>query len=104
MSNQICTFEKIGSDGTKLSEFRPVDENGDPLADEITVQFYSDRGKLLESYTWTLGENIDEGYEDGWYDENQDEVKDKDIEAGQGFCIDTSYTGAFLKFPAIGSK
>ena len=104
LSNQICTFEKIGSDGTKLSEFRPVDENGDPLADEITVQFYSDRGKLLESYTWTLGENIDEGYEDGWYDENQDEVKDKDIEAGQGFCIDTSYTGAFLKFPAIGSK
>ncbi len=66
LSNQIPTFEKIGSEGTKLSEFTPFDENGDPLADEITVQFYSDRGKMLESYTWTLGENIDTGYEDGW--------------------------------------
>ena len=36
--------------------------------------------------------------------DDMEEVKDKDLTAGQGFCIYTTYTGAFLKFPAIGSK
>ena len=93
LSNQIATFESVGGEGSKLSEFRPVDESGDPLSDEITVQFYSDRGKLLEEYTWTEGENIRPGMPDGWYDEDQEEPKDRDIGLGEGFKIYTTYNG-----------
>ena len=88
----------------KMSDITPVDENDDAVSGEIIIQFYNEYGKLTEQYTWWLGEDIDEGFVDGWYDDDMEEVKDKDLEAGQGFCISTSYTGAFLKFPAIGSK
>ena len=88
----------------KMSSITPVDEDDEPLSGEMIIQFYSDRGKLLEKYTWWKGEDIDTGYVDGWYDDDMEEDKDKDIEAGAGFCIDTSYTGGYLKFPAIGSK
>ena len=104
LSSQIVTFEKVGSEGSNITDFTPVDENGDKVSGEIVTQFYGASGKLLEKYTWWLGEDIDEGYVDGWYDDDMEEVKDKDLTAGQGFCIYTTYTGAFLKFPAIGSK
>ena len=88
----------------KMSDITPVTEEDEPVSGEITIQFYGETGKLLEQYTWWLGEDIDEGYVDGWYDDDMEEVKDKDLAAGQGFCISTTYTGAFLKFPAIGIK
>ena len=88
----------------KMSDITPVTEDDEPVSGEITIQFYGETGKLLEKYTWFLGEDIDEGYVDGWYDDDMEDVKDKDLAAGQGFCIYTTYTGAFLKFPAIGSK
>ena len=90
--------------GIKMSDIKIVDENDDPVSGEITIQFYNEVGKLQEGYTWWLGEDVDDGMPDGWYDEFMEEVKDKDLEAGQGFCITTTYTGAFLKFPGIGSK
>ena len=52
LSNQIVTFEKVGGEGSDITEFYPVDENGDKLAGEVTAQFYSDKGKLLEEYCW----------------------------------------------------
>lgn len=88
----------------KMSDITPVTKDDEAVSGEITIQFYSEFGKLLEQYTWWLGEDIDEGYVDGWYDDDMEEVKDKDLAAGQGFCIYTTYTGAYLKFPAIGSK
>ena len=88
----------------KMSDVTPVTEDDEPVSGEITIQFYNEFGFLGEQYTWWLGEDIDEGYVDGWYDDDMEEVKDKDLTAGQGFCIYTTYTGAFLKFPAIGSK
>ena len=87
-----------------MSNITPVDENDDAVSGEIIMQFYNEYGKLNEKYTWFLGADIDAGYVDGWYDDDMEEVKDKDLTAGQGFCITTTYTGAFLKFPAIGSK
>ena len=88
----------------KMSDITPVTEDDEALSGEVTIQFYNEYGKLQEKYTWWLGEDIDEGYVDGWYDDDMEEVKDKDLDAGQGFCIDTKYTGAFLKFPAIEVK
>ena len=90
--------------GIKMSNITPVDENDDAVSGESIMQFYNEYGKLNEKYTWFLGADIDAGYVDGWYDDDMEEVKDKDLTAGQGFCITTTYTGAFLKFPAIGSK
>ena len=88
----------------ELKNLTVVDENDEPVSDAVTIQFYSDRGKLLEQYTYTLGADIDEGYEDGWYDDDQETTHNKTIEAGQGFCIYTTESSAFLKFPAIGGK
>lgn len=88
----------------KMSDLIPVDENDDPVSGEINLQFFNDRGKLIETYCWFFGEDIDTGMKDGWYDDNQDETKDRSIDAGEGFCIVTSYEGAYLKFSAIGSK
>ena len=85
----------------KMSDLTPVNEDDEALSGEITIQFYSDRGLLLEDYTWWLGEDVDDGMPDGWYNEDMDEVKDKDLAAGQGFCISTTYTGAYLKFAAL---
>ena len=104
LSNHIATFEKVGGEGSNISEFTPIDENGDKLSGEVSLQFFNEYGKLIETYAWFKGEDIDEGFEDGWYDDNQDEVKDRTILAGEGFCITTTYTGAFLKFKAIGGK
>ena len=98
LSNQIVTFEKVGGEGSDITEFYPVDENGDKLAGEVTAQFYSDKGKLLEEYCWYTGESLDVGYVDGWYDENFDEAKSRSLDFGEGFKISTSYTGSKLVY------
>ena len=87
--------------GIKMSDITPVDDEDSPLSGSVTIQFYNETGMLGESFTWWLGEDVDDGMPDGWYDLNMEEVKDKDLEAGQGFCIYTTFKGAFLKFPAI---
>ena len=98
LSNQIVTFETVGGEGAKLSNFKPVDEDGQPLSNEISVQLYSNRGAKTAEYTWTLGEDIDEGFEDGWYDENQDEPKDCELPLGQGFLTYTTYANGSLVY------
>ena len=102
--NGLSSKGNIRPCAIKMSDIKPVTEEDDALSGEITIQFYNEYGKLNEQYTWWLGVDIDDGYVDGWYDNDMEEVKDKDLSAGQGFCIYTTYTGAFLKFPAIGSK
>ena len=84
-----------------LSMLTPVDENGDVVSGEITVQFYNEFGRLVENYTWWLGEDVDEGMADGWFDDDMEEPKSRALAAGEGFCVSTTYDGAFLKFPAI---
>ena len=101
LSNQMPTFEAIGSEGTDIENLQPVDENGDPLSGEFTIQFYDEYGRLAENYTWWKGEDVDEGMEDGWFDDDMEEPKTRALAAGEGFCVSTSYDGAFLKFPAI---
>ena len=78
-----------------------LDENGDPLSGEITIQFYNEFGRLVENYTWWLGEDVDEGMADGWFDDDMEEPKSRALVAAEGFCVSTTYDGAFLKFPAI---
>jgi hypothetical protein len=84
-----------------LSDLVPVDENGDPVSGEITVQFYNEFGFLAENYTWWKGEDVDEGMDDGWFDDDMEEPKTRALVAGEGFCVYTTYDGAFLKFPAV---
>ena len=84
-----------------LSELVPVDENGDAVSGEITVQFYNEFGRLVENYTWWTGEDVDEGMADGWFDDDMEEPKTRALVAGEGFCVSITFDGAFLKFPAI---
>ena len=98
LSSQMVTFEKVGGEGSNITEFYPVDENGEKLSGEVNIQIYSDRGKLLESYAWFKGEDIDEGFEDGWYDDNQDETKSRKLDFGEGFNVYTTYTGSKLLY------
>ena len=101
LSNQMPTFETVGAEGTDIANLRVLDENGDPLSGEITIQFYNEFGRLVENYTWWLGEDVDEGMDDGWFDDDMEEPKTRALAAGEGFCVYTTYDGAFLKFPAI---
>ena len=101
LSNQMPTFETVGAEGTDIVNLKVLDENGDPLSGEITIQFYNEFGRLVENYTWWLGEDVDEGMADGWFDDDMEEPKSRALAAGEGFCVSTTYDGAFLKFPAI---
>ena len=98
LSNHIATFEKVGGEGSNISEFTPIDENGDKLSGEVSLQFFNEYGKLIETYAWFKGEDIDEGFEDGWYDDNQDEVKERALDLGEGFKVYTTYTGSGLAY------
>ena len=98
LSNQICTFEKVGAEGSDITEFVPVDENGDKLSGGLTVQFYNEFGKQQEEYTWWLGEDVDDGMPDAWYDINMDEPKARPLDFGEGFKSYTSQTGASLMY------
>ena len=98
LSNHIATFEKVGGEGSNISEFTPLDENGDKLSGEVNLQFFNEYGKLTETYCWWFGEDIDTGFQDGWYDDNQDEVKARPLDLGEGFKVTTTYTGSKLTY------
>lgn len=98
LSNQMPTFETVGAEGTDIAKLKVLDENGDPLSGEITIQFYNEFGFLEENYTWWLGEDVDEGMADGWFDDDMEEPKTRALAFGEGFKISTSYDGATIQY------
>lgn len=103
LSQQVCTFDQIGVSGGALDiqKLLPVDDEGDPIGGgDITIQFYSDRGKFLQSYSYYMEDDYEEGYAAGWYDEDNDELADYTFAAGEGFKV-YSGTAGYLRFPEM---
>ena len=49
---------------------------------------------------YVLGEDIDDGYADGWYEEDWETLVVKTFGAGEGFNVSAAKAG-YLKFPAL---
>ena len=98
LSNQMPTFEIVGAEGTDISKLKVMDEDGNPLSGEITIQFYNEFGRLVENYTWWKGADVDEGMDDGWFDDDMEEPKSRALAFGEGFKISTTYEGATIQF------
>ena len=57
----------------------------------MTVQFYGPKGKLEESYHFCKAGDAGWGdLPEGWFDDEEAEVKDKDIDFGKGFFSNTA--------------
>ena len=98
LSNQMPTFEIVGAEGTDISKLKVMDEDGNPLSGEITIQFYDQYGFLAENYTWWKGADVDEGMDDGWFDDDMEEPKSRELALGEGFKIYTTYEGATIQY------
>ena len=78
-----------------------VTEEGKELeSGDFTIQFYSEFGICTNSFTYTFGEDIDEGYEDGWYEFDGETLADYDFPAGFGFKAYATKAGKLI-FPAL---
>ena len=79
----------------------PVAAEGDTLeSGDFVIQIYDELGAQTASYAWVLGEDIDDGYADGWYEEDWETIVDKDFAPGEGFNVYASKGGS-LEFAAI---
>ena len=84
-----------------IQDIIPVDEDGEAIGDgDITIQIFSDRGKLQTQYTYYLVKELGPMQTvAGWYDED-DEIADVDFDAGQGFKLSAAQAG-YLRFPEM---
>ena len=78
----------------------PELDEGDVASGDFTIQIYGDTGLIQASYMYVLGEDIDDGYADGWYEEDMETLVDKTFAAGEGFNVYATTVG-YLKFPAL---
>ena len=84
-----------------IQTITPVPNEGDEIeSGDFVIQFYDQYGIISSSYMYVLGEDIDEGYADGWYEEDWETIADKTFEAGEGFNV-LAVKGGYLKFPAL---
>ena len=96
LSQQVCTFDQIGVAGGALDiqKLIPVDENGDEVSGEVTVQFISSLGVLQTSNTCFEADGYDEGYAAGWYDDDG-ELAVYTFASGEAFQL---YSGTAVRF------
>lgn len=79
----------------------PAVEEGETLeSGDFVIQFYDQYGVIEGGYMYVLGEDIDDGYADGWYEEDWETPAVKTFEAGEGFNVYAAKVGT-LTFPAL---
>ena len=77
-----------------------VDEGKSFSSGDFTIQIYGPTGVIQTQYLYVFGADIDEGYADGWYEEDMETYVDKTFAAGEGFNVSAA-TAGYLKFPAL---
>ena len=88
LSVQLPTFENVGSAGIDIQKIIPVPAEGeDLLSGDYTIQIFNDVGRVIASYSYVLGEDIDDGYADGWYEEDWETVVEKTLDLGEAFKV-----------------
>lgn len=87
---------------TDIQSIIPVDGDGEYIGDgDITIQFFSDRGKLSTAYSYYGPKEYDKSHPDaGWYDEDEDELAEYTFAAGEGFKLYAG-TAGYLRFPEL---
>lgn len=76
-----------------------VNDNGELISGEVTIQNVSDRGVLQTSYTYFEKDGYDDGYPAGWLDDDG-ELADYTFAAGEGFKVSAGVAG-YLRFPEM---
>ena len=80
----------------------PAVADGDELlSGDFVIQIIGDTGRVLNSYAYVLGEDIDDGYADGWYEEDWETLVEKTFAPGEGFLMSAAKDGGTLLFPAL---
>ena len=87
--------------GVNIQDITPAVDDGYTLeSGDFVIQFYDQYGIIEKQYLYVFGEDIDEGYEDGWYEEDMDTFVEKIFAAGEGFNVYAAKPGT-LTFPAL---
>ena len=99
LSVQLATFDDIGTDGMDIQNIKPVAPDGEDIASgDFTIQIYNNLGRITASYSYVLGEDIDDGYPDGWYEEDWETLVVKTFDPGEAFNVYMSVDGASLLY------
>ena len=99
LSVQLATFDDIGTAGMDIQNIKPVPPDGEDLASgDFVIQIYGDTGAIQTSYMYVLGEDIDDGYPDGWYEEDWETIVDKTFATGEAFNLSMAVEGASLQY------
>ena len=96
-SNQIACFENVGAAGMDIQSIIPYCADGVASGD-FTIQFYDEFGGFVDEFSYVLGEDIDEGYEDGWYESDWLTLADYSFDVGTGFTMFCAVDGGTLIF------
>ena len=99
-SNQIACFENVGSAGLDITGIVPYCEDGFSSG-SFTIQFYDDVGEFIDEFAYVYGADIDEGYEDGWYESDWETPAVYTLAPGEGFKAFCSVDDGFLKFSEL---
>ena len=99
LSVQLATFEDVGAEGVDIQNIKPVAPDGEDISSgDFTIQIYGATGAQTASYAWVLGEDIDDGYPDGWYEEDWETLVVKTFDAGEAFNLSMAVAGASLQY------
>ncbi len=84
-----------------IQDMTPVVGEGDILeSGDFEIQIYDSLGAIETSYAYVLGEDIGDGYEDGWYEEDWETLSTAEFGAGEGFNVYAGKEG-HLKFKSL---
>ena len=103
LSQQVCTFDQIGVEGGALDiqKLIPVDAEGEYIGDgAVHIQFISPLGVMQTAYGYYGDDEYDDGMKAGWVDEDNDELVDITLSAGEGFMVTAGQAG-YLRFPEL---
>ena len=88
LSVQLPTFENVATEGVNIQSIIPVAAEGDELeSGDFVIQIYDALGAQTASYAWVLGEDIEEGFADGWYEEDWETIVEKTFDVGEAFNV-----------------
>ena len=84
-----------------LQDIIPVDGEGDYIGDgAVHIQFITALGVKQTAYGYYGDDEYDDGMKAGWVDEDNDELIDLTLSAGEGFMVTASQAG-YLRFPEM---
>ena len=99
LSVQLATFDCVGAEGIDIQNIKPVAAEGEAIeSGDYTIQIFNSVGRVTTSYAYVLGEDIDDGYADGWYEEDWETVVKKTFAPGEAFKVVAAKEGGSFQY------